>query len=185
MGDNDYIVKRRRVAIALRAQYIFLNVVCPFYNNGFSLGTFAIIMLMGVSESLFLSVLFSVSHNFVDSDRDPMKPYMVRRGRVLVQAPGRIVLHLRRRCFRVPDGGLEFSGGASPFPAHEQCALPLHCSQGPRDLQEAWSEVCLLPLDSSEFDFDLPLHARCWHWSKLGVRALVWEVKAFDVQYDR
>jgi len=74
--DNDYIVKRRKVAIALRAQYIFLNVVCPFYNNGFSLATFAIIMLMGVSESLFLSVLFSVSHNFVDSDRDPMKPYM-------------------------------------------------------------------------------------------------------------
>merc|ERR1712008_80824 len=29
-------------------------------------------MLMGISESLTLSVLFSVSHNFEGSDRDPM-----------------------------------------------------------------------------------------------------------------
>merc|ERR1712238_604831 len=73
--ENDFLVQRRKYAIALRTQYILLNVVCPFYNNGFSLATFGIIMLMGISESLTLSVLFSVSHNFENSDRNPMRPF--------------------------------------------------------------------------------------------------------------
>ena len=69
--ENDYIVKRRKVAIALRASYVFLNIFSPIANNGFSLATLGIIFLMGVSESLTLSMLFSLSHNFVHSDRDP------------------------------------------------------------------------------------------------------------------
>ena len=60
--ENDYIVKRRKYAMALRASYIFLNIYSPFANNGLSWATFGIIMLMGISESLTLSLLFSLSH---------------------------------------------------------------------------------------------------------------------------
>lgn len=73
--ENDFIVKRRKWAIALRASYVFLNIYSPFANNGLSLATFGIIMLMGISESLTLSVLFSLSHNFINSDRDPTAEY--------------------------------------------------------------------------------------------------------------
>jgi fatty acid desaturase (delta-4 desaturase) len=73
--ENDYIVKRRKYAIALRASYVFLNIYSPIANNGLSLATLGVIFLMGVSESLTLSVLFSLSHNFVHSDRDPTAEY--------------------------------------------------------------------------------------------------------------
>jgi len=73
--ENDFIVKRRKFAIALRAMYIYLNLYCPIANNGFSAATVGIIMLMGVSEALALSFLFTLSHNFVKSDRDPMSAY--------------------------------------------------------------------------------------------------------------
>lgn len=73
--ENDYIVKRRKYAVALRVMYIFLNFYCPFAHNGFSVATFGIIMLMGVGHALSLSVLFTLSHNFVDSDRDPMADF--------------------------------------------------------------------------------------------------------------
>jgi fatty acid desaturase (delta-4 desaturase) len=69
--ENDFIVKRRKFAVAFRIMYMFLNIYCPLANNGFSLKTAGIIFLMGVSESLMLSVLFSLSHNFENSDRDP------------------------------------------------------------------------------------------------------------------
>jgi hypothetical protein len=55
--------------------YMFLNIYSPFANNGLSLATFGIIMLMGISESLTLSLLFSLSHNFIHSDRDPTASY--------------------------------------------------------------------------------------------------------------
>ena len=73
--ENDFIVKRRKYATALRASYIFLNMYCPFSNNGLSWATFGIIMLMGISESLTLSLLFSLSHNFIHSDRDPTSEF--------------------------------------------------------------------------------------------------------------
>jgi fatty acid desaturase len=72
---NDYIVKRRKYAIALRAWYMYANIFCPIANNGFNLYTIGIIMLMGVSESLVLAVLFSLSHNFELSERDPTAGY--------------------------------------------------------------------------------------------------------------
>jgi len=73
--ENDFIVKRRKYAIAMRMMYIFLNIFCPIAHNGLSWATFGIIMLMGISESLTLSVLFSLSHNFIHSDRDPMADF--------------------------------------------------------------------------------------------------------------
>ncbi|KAL3786096.1 hypothetical protein HJC23_013095 [Cyclotella cryptica] len=73
--ENDFIVKRRKYAIALRAMYLYLNIYCPIANNGFNISTIAIILLMGVSESFMLSGLFVLSHNFEHSDRDPTKSY--------------------------------------------------------------------------------------------------------------
>ena len=69
--QNEYIVRRRKYAIALRAWYLYLNVFRPLANNGCTLHTVGIILLMGASESLVLAVLFSLSHNFEHSERDP------------------------------------------------------------------------------------------------------------------
>jgi fatty acid desaturase (delta-4 desaturase) len=73
--QNDYIIKRRKYAIALRLSYLYLNIYCPIANNGWNLTTLGIIMLMGISESVVLAVLFSLSHNFENSDRDPTAGY--------------------------------------------------------------------------------------------------------------
>jgi len=73
--ENDFIVKRRKFAVALRAMYLYLNIYCPIANNGLNISTVAIILLMGVSESFMLSGLFVLSHNFEHSDRDPTKCY--------------------------------------------------------------------------------------------------------------
>jgi fatty acid desaturase (delta-4 desaturase) len=69
--DNDFIKSRAKFATMLRIGYIFLNVYMPFKLAGLNWTTFATIMIMGASESLALAVLFSLSHNFEDSDRDP------------------------------------------------------------------------------------------------------------------
>jgi fatty acid desaturase (delta-4 desaturase) len=69
--DNDYIVSRRKYAIALRMLYIFVNVVTPFLHHGLSWLPLAHIMVMGISESLTLAIPFSLSHNFEHCDRDP------------------------------------------------------------------------------------------------------------------
>ena len=68
---SDYIKKSVKYAIALRALYIYCNIVAPFMKQGVNFETFGHIMLMGVAESLCLAILFSLSHNFVNSDRDP------------------------------------------------------------------------------------------------------------------
>jgi len=69
--DSDFLLRRRKYAIALRILYILVNVVTPFLNHGLCWRAFGDIMLMGVSESLALAILFSLSHNFETSDRDP------------------------------------------------------------------------------------------------------------------
>lgn len=69
--ESDFIVKRRKWAIMLRLMYLYLNIYCPIANNGFNFSTVGIILLMGVSESLLLSGLFVLSHNFENSNRDP------------------------------------------------------------------------------------------------------------------
>lgn len=73
--ENDFIVKRRKWAVALRAMYLYLNIYCPIANNGLTLSTVAIILFMGASESFMLSGLFVLSHNFENSDRDPTASY--------------------------------------------------------------------------------------------------------------
>ena len=71
--ENDFIVKRRKFAIALRLCYMYLNLYSPVANNGWY--AVAAIMLMGVAESMTLATLFSLSHNFEMSDRDPTRDF--------------------------------------------------------------------------------------------------------------
>lgn len=68
--ENDFIVSRRKWAILLRLAYIYMNVVTPFFFHDYKTAI-AHILLMGAVESLTLSTLFSLSHNFEHSDRDP------------------------------------------------------------------------------------------------------------------
>lgn len=72
--DNDFIKSRRKFAIALRLLYIYTNIVTPFTHTD-PWTAFGQIMVMGAAESLCLSVLFSLSHNFENADRDPTEPY--------------------------------------------------------------------------------------------------------------
>lgn len=69
--ESDFIKSRRKYAIMLRVLYIWVNVVCPFLYHGLCLRALGDVLLLGVADSLGLAVLFSLSHNFVDSDRDP------------------------------------------------------------------------------------------------------------------
>jgi fatty acid desaturase (delta-4 desaturase) len=75
--DNDFTVSRRKYAIAIRMFYIYLNIVRPFQLDGGEniLMTLGLILLMGCAESLTLATLFSLSHNFEHSDRDPTNVY--------------------------------------------------------------------------------------------------------------
>ena len=70
--DNDWIDSRRKYAVALRIFYVFCNIIVPLYNN-FSFTTLSHINVMGISGSLTLGLLFTLSHNFEDADRDPTK----------------------------------------------------------------------------------------------------------------
>lgn len=70
--ESDYIVSSRKYAIALRAYYIIVHCILPF-RNGFAWDILGNILLMGVAESLALASLFALSHNFEESDRDPIK----------------------------------------------------------------------------------------------------------------
>lgn len=72
--ENDFIKSRRKYAIAIRALYIYMNCVTPFFFHN-PITAIGHIMLMGMCESLTLSVLFSLSHNFEHSDRDPTKAF--------------------------------------------------------------------------------------------------------------
>jgi len=73
--DNDFLVKRRKYAIALRLLYIYWNIACPLMISGINATTLLQILSMGCVESLTLSVLFSLSHNFENADRDPTKAF--------------------------------------------------------------------------------------------------------------
>lgn len=70
--ESPYIKASRKYAVALRILYIYVNVINPFQHHD-PLTAFCHIMIMGIAESLTLSVLFSLSHNFEHVDRDPTK----------------------------------------------------------------------------------------------------------------
>lgn len=72
--ESDFVKSRRKYAIAIRALYIYWNVVTPFFHHK-PLTAFCHIILMGMIESLILAVLFALSHNFENSERDPVATY--------------------------------------------------------------------------------------------------------------
>lgn len=69
--DSDFIKSRRKYAIALRLLYIFVNVICPLQFHGYTLTAVGHVLTMGAVESLALALLFALSHNFENCDRDP------------------------------------------------------------------------------------------------------------------
>ena len=70
--DNDWIASRRKYAITIRILYLIANIAVPLYND-FSWTTAAQINAMGIAGSLSLGLLFTLSHNFDNADRDPTK----------------------------------------------------------------------------------------------------------------
>lgn len=70
--DNAWIASRRKYAVSIRIIYILCNVFIPLYNK-FSWTTLSHINVMGVAGSLTLGLLFTLSHNFENADRDPTK----------------------------------------------------------------------------------------------------------------
>ena len=73
--DNDYTVKSRKYARAIRLYYLLVHLVAPFVKQGLKFSVFGNIMLMGASSSLTLAILFALSHNFEGADRDPTFVY--------------------------------------------------------------------------------------------------------------
>jgi len=73
--ENEFSISRRKFATALRLQYVYLNVIRPIQIGGFNMVTLFYILLMGMSESLMLATLFSLSHNFENVDRNPTKNF--------------------------------------------------------------------------------------------------------------
>mmetsp|Transcript_24824 Transcript_24824/g.43546 ORF Transcript_24824/g.43546 Transcript_24824/m.43546 type:complete len:466 (-) Transcript_24824:56-1453(-) len=71
--DNEWINSRRKYAVSLRILYYVLNIGFPLYND-FSWRTVAHINVMGIAGSLALGLLFTLSHNFENAERDPTKP---------------------------------------------------------------------------------------------------------------
>ena len=71
--NSPYLVNRRGVAIALRLYYIFVHVVVPCLHHGVGFRALGDIAILASTESLALAILFSLSHNFEHSDRDPMQ----------------------------------------------------------------------------------------------------------------
>jgi fatty acid desaturase (delta-4 desaturase) len=72
--ENDWIKSRRKYAIALRLFYIYCNIIAPLQFHD-PLTALSHTLLMGFTSSWCLAVLFSLSHNFENSDRDPTESY--------------------------------------------------------------------------------------------------------------
>ena len=67
---NDYIRSKRYVGWVLRAVYLAINVLSPFLHHAPATALYHI-WIFSTVESLMLSTLFSLSHNFESVDRDP------------------------------------------------------------------------------------------------------------------
>jgi len=69
--DNAFTQKRRKFAMLSRAIYMMIHIGIPVYRNGATLTTLGHIMTFGAAGSLSLGLLFVLSHNFEEVDRDP------------------------------------------------------------------------------------------------------------------
>ena len=70
LDENAWINKKAKYAVTIRLIYLFCNVVLPLWLNP-SWTTFYHIQTMGIAGSLALGLLFTLSHNFENADRDP------------------------------------------------------------------------------------------------------------------
>ena len=68
--ENSYIKGKIAISLGLRFLYICMNVISPFFRHDVGTAVYHI-WIMSTVESLFLSGLFSLSHNFEGADRDP------------------------------------------------------------------------------------------------------------------
>jgi acyl-lipid (7-3)-desaturase (Delta-4 desaturase) len=68
--NNPWIESKTKYAIGLRLLHIVCNVIVPMYNK-LSWTTLGHIQVMGLAGSLTLGLLFTLSHNFENADRDP------------------------------------------------------------------------------------------------------------------
>lgn len=69
---NAWIASRAKYAFSLRLLHLGTNVVAPLLMSGCTWTTFAHINVMGIAGSLSLGMLFTLSHNFENADRDPI-----------------------------------------------------------------------------------------------------------------
>jgi fatty acid desaturase (delta-4 desaturase) len=67
---NQWVKSRGKYALAMRILYHITNLVIPLYKD-FSWSTLGHIYVMGVAGSLSLGLLFTLSHNFEHTERDP------------------------------------------------------------------------------------------------------------------
>eukprot|EP00933_Yihiella_yeosuensis_P008696 TRINITY_DN11428_c0_g2_i1.p1 TRINITY_DN11428_c0_g2~~TRINITY_DN11428_c0_g2_i1.p1 ORF type:complete len:461 (+),score=69.03 TRINITY_DN11428_c0_g2_i1:53-1435(+) len=72
--QNDYIKSKIAMSLFIRGLYIVMNVFTPFFHHDWRTAVYHIWIMSSV-ESLALSVLFSLSHNFEDVERYPTNPY--------------------------------------------------------------------------------------------------------------
>jgi fatty acid desaturase (delta-4 desaturase) len=69
-SNNPWIKSKTKYAIGLRLLHIVCNIVIPLYND-LTWATMGHIQVMGMAGSLTLGLLFTLSHNFENADRDP------------------------------------------------------------------------------------------------------------------
>mmetsp|Transcript_50072 Transcript_50072/g.73545 ORF Transcript_50072/g.73545 Transcript_50072/m.73545 type:complete len:459 (+) Transcript_50072:25-1401(+) len=69
--ENSYLRAARPITWGLRALYCCLSVFSPFFHHSWTTALMHV-WYMSVVESLALAIPFAVSHNFEDSDRDPI-----------------------------------------------------------------------------------------------------------------
>ncbi|GMH70324.1 hypothetical protein TrVE_jg14213 [Triparma verrucosa] len=72
--DNRYVKSKVGISLLIHGIYVLWNVVSPFYYHSAGTAIYHIWIFSSV-ESLMLSGLFSLSHNFEGAERDPTKDH--------------------------------------------------------------------------------------------------------------
>jgi fatty acid desaturase len=70
--ENEFVVARRKYARLTRLLYAAFVIYPPFYHHGLKWTPFFHLIAMGAFGSIFISVLFIISHNFESVQRNPM-----------------------------------------------------------------------------------------------------------------
>ena len=72
--ENSYLKSKIPLAVAIRAAYIYMNVITPFLWHSPKTALLHV-YIAGVTGSISLATFFVLSHNFEGSDRDPTVEY--------------------------------------------------------------------------------------------------------------